>query len=77
MLQIIGKWGNNLAVRIPKEISTFTQGETVDVVQTGDSLLIAPLKKKRSMAELLSKEKGVHEGELADFGKAVGGEYEL
>jgi antitoxin MazE len=77
MSQIIGKWGSNLAVRIPRNISFLRKGSLVDFVETEEGLLIKPAKRRRSMAELLAGEDGSFKSELVDFGPAQGGEFDL
>jgi antitoxin MazE len=74
MRQTVGIWGNNLAVRLPKAISIFTNGQKVEVSQVDDGVLIRPVSGRRSMAQILASFDGVHEGELVDFGKPEGNE---
>ena len=75
MQQTIGEWGNNLAVRIPKEVPFFKKGQKVEVVVKENFIEIVPVKKRRSMAELLAKEDTTtHPGILVDFGPNVGEE---
>jgi len=74
MQQTIGRWGNNLAVRVPKAIKLFTHGQKVEISQVGGGILIKPVGGRRSMAQILSSFDGVHEGELADFGGPEGNE---
>jgi antitoxin component of MazEF toxin-antitoxin module len=76
MRQTVGKWGNSLAIRLPGDISPFQKGEAVDVVPRGEGVIIMPIKRRRSMKELLAGEKKFH-GELADFGPAVGDEADI
>jgi antitoxin MazE len=77
MAQTIGMWGNNLAIRIPREIKIFERGENVELVPVDEGLLIRPTKRRRSMAELMAGEKGIFDGELIEFGEAAGDEAEL
>ena len=74
MIQTVGVWGNNLAVRIPKNVPFLQKGQSVKVVVTDDMIQIIPVKKRRSMAELLADHKGVFKGELIDFGPEAGDE---
>lgn len=74
MQQTVGLWGNNLAVRLPKAISIFTNGQKVEVSQVDGGILISPVAGRRNMAQILSSFEGVHEGELVDFGKPEGNE---
>ncbi len=54
----VQKWGNSLAIRIPKsfanEIDLF-QGTEVDLVLFDNKIQIEPAKKKMSLDDLLSK----------------------
>lgn len=56
----VQKWGNSLAVRIPKEIAdhkAFTQGKAVEITETEDGVKIV-LKKRKveyTLEELLSQ----------------------
>jgi antitoxin MazE len=73
----IQKWGNSLALRIPKSFAVQTQIEQntlVDVSLQDGKLVIAPVKPTWTLEELLAQvtEDNLH-GEQ-DFGEAVGGE---
>ena len=74
MIQTVGVWGNNLAVRIPKDVSFLKKGQSVEVIVKDDMVQIVPVKRRRSMAELLAGHKGVFKGELVDFGPEAGDE---
>ena len=77
MVQTVGVWGNNLAVRIPKNVPFLQKGQSVNIIIKDDMLQIVPIKRRRSMAELLAEQKGVFKGELVDFGSEVGDEVVL
>ena len=74
----IQKWGNSLAIRIPKTFAKETQivdGSPVDLVLDKDRMIISPLKQKKyKLDELLAevKESNVHDE--IDFGKPRGKE---
>lgn len=53
----IQKWGNSLAVRIPKEVAEgFRSGVSVTLRREGDALIVCPsAKQKFSLKELVSK----------------------
>lgn len=74
----IQKWGNSLAVRLPKELASglsLREGGEVRISQEGDALIIRRGKKsKLTLSELLKKvdTKNIHSE--TDFGKAVGKE---
>lgn len=71
----VQKWGNSLAVRIPKDMANhkaFNQGTVVEIIETDDGLKIV-LKKKKveySLTELLSQCKPENRHETIDFGVA-------
>jgi len=74
----IQKWGNSLALRIPKpfaEEAQVEQGSVVDLSLVEGKLVAAPIaREKRSLAGLLA---GVNRKNLpaeADFGPSVGRE---
>ena len=54
----IQKWGNSLAVRIPKSVASefeMEQGSTVEIKSSHGKLVITPVNKKRfKLKELLS-----------------------
>ena len=74
----VQKWGNSLAVRVPKELARglhMREGSNVVLSSEGDALVIRPGKtSKVTLIELLKKVdmKNVH-GE-SDWGKPVGNE---
>ena len=74
MIQTVGIWGNNLAVKIPKDVSFLKKGQSVEVIVKDEIIHIVPVKKRRSMAELLAGHNGIFKGELVDFGPDVGEE---
>ena len=75
MQQTVGEWGNNLAVRIPKEATFFKKGQKVTVEVREDMITVTPLKKRISMAErLANNDISTHPGILVDWGPDVGDE---
>lgn len=53
----IRKWGNSLALRLPRAVAQdvdFTEGTEVDVTQDGDQLVITKAAPKVTLAELLA-----------------------
>jgi antitoxin MazE len=58
MKATVQKWGNSLAVRIPKNISKDTklfEGSNIDILVEDGKILLSPSKKEFSLKELLSK----------------------
>ena len=75
MIQTVGTWGNNLAIRIPKNVSLLKKGQLVEVLVGEDMIQIIPVKKRRSIAELRAASMYTeHPGNLVDFGPDVGKE---
>ncbi|MEJ7700607.1 MAG: AbrB/MazE/SpoVT family DNA-binding domain-containing protein [Pyrinomonadaceae bacterium] len=75
----IQKWGNSLAVRIPKSFAVQTkieQDTTVDLTLIGGKIIVEPEKKKPrfTLEELLSEisEENIHSE--TDWGEPVGKE---
>lgn len=53
----IRKWGNSLALRLPRVVAQdvdFTEGTEVDVTRDGDQLVITKAAPKVTLAELLA-----------------------
>ncbi len=74
----IQKWGNSLALRIPKTFAMETQivdGSAVDLKLSNNQLVITPIKKKQyKLNDLLAEvnESNVHKE--VDYGEPVGKE---
>lgn len=73
----IQKWGNSLALRIPKSFAVETdisQGSTVEITIENGHIKLKPVKKEETLEELLE---GITKENLhteIDFGKAEGKE---
>ena len=69
MIQTVGMWANNLAVRLPKTVSFLQKGQTVEVLVQENSVQIIPVKKRRGIEEILENEDiSTHPGLFIDFG---------
>ena len=58
MLTKVQKWGNSLAIRIPRgfaEQLMIQQGSEVDLSLDGDRLVIRPRRRELSLSELLAQ----------------------
>lgn len=58
MLAKAQKWGNSLAVRLPKNVAEecgITVDSAVEVLRVNDSIVIKPVKKKFSLEMLLAQ----------------------
>ncbi len=57
MKATVQKWGNSLAVRIPKNISkdtSVTEGSNIDILVENGNIILSPIKKEYSLKELLN-----------------------
>ena len=73
----VAKWGNSLALRLPKSVAVeadIADGDTVDVVVEDGAIVIRPAGKRYSLDELVQgiTSKNRHRG--TDWGKPVGRE---
>ncbi len=56
----IAKWGNSLALRLPKKLAEdigLVEGATVDLRVEGDALVVVPARKKYRLSDLLAETK--------------------
>lgn len=78
MKSTVQKWGNSLAIRIPKSFANeinLSQGAEIDLVLFDNKIQIEPTKKKKlTLSDLLSKvtEENIHQE--IDTGDPVGKE---
>lgn len=78
MTAIIQKWGNSLALRLPKALATEThiaEGTQVELVRTDEGVLVKPRRRPRyRLSELLEgvTRKNIHAE--TDWGRSVGRE---
>jgi antitoxin MazE len=74
----VQKWGNSLALRIPKSFATessIEQGTTVDVAVKAGQLIVTPVpKKKYTLDELLAGVTNENRHDEVDTGVSVGRE---
>jgi len=79
MKTVVQRWGNSLAVRIPRHIareSHIERGTRVEVSIANGNLVLTPLSKRRSysLASLVKKITPANRHVEIDFGKPVGRE---
>jgi antitoxin MazE len=78
MKTTIQRWGNSLAVRIPKNLAQETaldEGDEVDVRADEDRIVVErPQPKHYRLRDLLAGVTKANRPEEVDFGKPVGGE---
>jgi antitoxin MazE len=73
----VAKWGNSLALRLPKNIADgvrLKEGTQVELELQGDVLLVRPARPKYKLADLLSKKPKQRKHEEFDWGQAKGEE---
>jgi antitoxin MazE len=72
----IQKWGNSLAVRIPKEVAEgFRSGVSVELTREGSALIVRPSNKKKfTLKDLVSNIKPKHLHKETNWGDVVGRE---
>ena len=72
----IAKWGNSLALRLPRHIAAdahLYEGTQVDLRVEGKSLVVRPSRPKYELSELLASHEPARSEEF-DWGKAEGEE---
>jgi antitoxin MazE len=77
MTSTVQKWGNSLALRLPKSIAqelAVGEGDAVELKIRGDSLQVKPARREYRLSELLSKvgKKNLHSE--TNWGESVGKE---
>ena len=73
----IGKWGNSLAVRLPRSYTKdlgLAEGMELEVSVVDGGLLLRPQKQKYSLEELVAQISPENLHEETDWGPAVGRE---
>ena len=76
----LGKWGNSLGIRIPKDIAealSLAEETEVKLIPSGNRLIIEPIKpqKKYSLNELLQDMKPENVHDEIEWGKPEGQEW--
>ena len=80
MISNVAKWGNSLALRIPKDAARQLQisdGAPVDVAVEGDALIMRPVatRKRYELNDLLAGITSENRHAETDTGPAVGDEF--
>ncbi len=73
----ISKWGNSLAIRIPKAFTAEAQledGTEVDLTASGGRIILTPVGREYSLDELVEGITEENRHTEADWGRAVGNE---
>ncbi len=77
MKTTIQKWGNSLAIRIPKNISKDTrvsEGSNIDIIVDNGKIIISPSPREYSLKELLKNVTSENIHSEISTGDYVGGE---
>jgi antitoxin MazE len=79
MQTTVAKWGNSLALRLPRHIAEsvrLVEGQTVELEIQDDALIVRPARKRFKLAELLAQDAAAKEGrhEETDWGAPRGEE---
>lgn len=77
MQTTIAKWGNSLALRLPRNIAEdarMFEGTPVELQLDGATLVVTPARPKYKLAELLEKHKPEHKHVESDWGPPRGQE---
>jgi antitoxin MazE len=75
MQATISKWGNSLALRLPRYVTDevkLVEGTTVDVAIEGGAIRVTPTRKRFKLSELLESEP--RRAAEVDWGKPEGDE---
>lgn len=73
----VQKWGNSLAIRIPKEVAeqlSLEQGSDVEIQKTEDGIKLTPKKRKPTLEEMMAQITPENQHEEIDWGKPEGRE---
>lgn len=65
----VSRWGNSLAIRLPKAVAAslrVREGEPVDLVIEGETLLIRPGRPRYTLEELVAAMRPENEPEVLD-----------
>lgn len=79
MLAKVQKWGNSLALRLPKSVANQADlhiNSPVEIIVRDQEIIIQPVRKKKSyeLDDLLAQVKPDNIHQEADFGKPMGKE---
>lgn len=73
----VGRWGNSLAVRIPRAYANeleLSDGSQLELVRVSEGILIRPRKREYKLSELLARVKPENLHGETDWGPPVGNE---
>lgn len=73
----IAKWGNSLALRLPRHVAqdaNLTEGAPVELSVRNGTVVVTPVRKKYKLDELLAQMGNEHRHSETDWGDAQGDE---
>ncbi|MDP6345593.1 MAG: AbrB/MazE/SpoVT family DNA-binding domain-containing protein [Alphaproteobacteria bacterium] len=73
----IAKWGNSLALRLPRQIladASLAEGSLVDIQVEDQRIVITPARKRYRLSDMLAKESERQRHAEVDWGEPVGNE---
>jgi antitoxin MazE len=73
----IAKWGNSLALRLPRHVieeARLEEGSPVDLTVLNGSVVVTPVRKKFKLDALLAQMEDCHKTDETDWGEAQGEE---
>ena len=74
-MSVVTKWGNSLAVRIPKNLASqinLKEGSSISITVKEGNIVISPKRKKYTLEELLEGTSPDDFGGEIDWGEPVG-----
>ena len=77
MQTAIAKWGNSLALRLPRNVAAdlqLVEGSAVELQVRGKAIIVTPARKKYELDDLLAQIKPEHRRSEPDWGGPVGEE---
>lgn len=77
MTASVGRWGNSLALRIPKDVAEsahLTEGSPVTFTSENGRIIVESARPRYSLEDLLAQMKPEHRREEFDWGEPQGGE---
>jgi antitoxin MazE len=73
----VSKWGNSLAVRLPRSIAAdlhLVEGSAVELRVEGKAIIVTPVRRKYELSELLAAFRPEHRRGETQWGEAAGDE---
>lgn len=77
MRTAVGKWGNSLALRLPRELTAemnLREGSPVELTIQNDAIVITPTRPRYKLSELLANLKTTQQHVETDWGEEKGKE---